>query len=52
MKYCFCRFNKEGDPIVLSFTNVKNEEETENARYLTEEEVPLIQARLNEIIEE
>lgn len=52
MKYYFCIFDENENPIVLNFSDSKNKEETENARYLTEEEIPLIQARLNEIIEE
>lgn len=52
MKYYFCIFDENENPIVLNFSDSKNKKETENARYLTEEEVPLIQARLNEIIEE
>ena len=52
MKYYFCIFDENENPIVLNFSESKNKEETENARYLTEEEIPLIQARLNEIIEE
>lgn len=52
MKYYFCIFDENKDPIVLNFSDSKDKEETENARYLTEEEIPFVQARLNEIIEE
>lgn len=52
MKYYFCRFDEKGDPIVLSFHEEKNEAETENARYITEAELPAIQQRMDEIIAE
>lgn len=52
MKHYFCRFDENGDPIVLFFCNYRLEEETENARYLTEDELPVIQARMAEMIEE
>lgn len=52
MKHYFCRFNENGAPIVLVFCENRIEAETENARYLTEDELPLIQNRISEMIEE
>ena len=48
----FCRFDENGDPMVLSFHQDRIEIETENARYISEEELPRIQQRMDEMIAE
>lgn len=50
MKNYFCIFDEKGEPFILTLSENRIEQETKNARYLTEEEVPIIQARMEELV--